>query len=79
MDKPVNDFSITSFFFHCRDACVEFTELWKKKHETGHWLEIEAMSSRADFSAMKELKQAWPVISENNGKARLESSTGMSF
>jgi hypothetical protein len=30
-------------------------ELWKRKHETGQWLEIEAaeaMSSRSDFSAM---------------------------
>ena len=49
------------------------------------------MSSRSDFSAMnasgivfsnminkqKELKEAWPEISENNGEARAESSTGM--
>jgi hypothetical protein len=30
-------------------------ELWKRKHETGQWLEIEAaeaMSSRSEFSAM---------------------------
>ena len=30
-------------------------ELWKRKHETGQWLEIEAteaMSSQSDFSAM---------------------------
>lgn len=30
-------------------------ELWKRKHETGQWLEIEAaeaMSSRSDFSAL---------------------------
>ena len=85
---------LIKFFFHCRDACVKFTELWKRKHETGQWFEIEAaeaMSSRSDFSAMngsgivfsnminkqKELKEAWPEISGNHGKAGVESSTGM--
>lgn len=36
-----------------RDACVKFKELWKRKHESGQWLEIEAaeaLSSRPDFS-----------------------------
>ncbi|XP_023547770.1 COP1-interacting protein 7-like isoform X1 [Cucurbita pepo subsp. pepo] len=35
------------------DACIKFKELWKRKHESGQWLEIEAaeaLSSRADFS-----------------------------
>lgn len=38
-----------------REACIRFLELWKRKHETGQWLEIEAteaMSSRSDFSSM---------------------------
>ncbi|XP_077229466.1 uncharacterized protein LOC143862325 isoform X2 [Tasmannia lanceolata] len=38
-----------------KDACLSFTELWKGKHETGQWLEIEAaeaMSSRSDLSSM---------------------------
>lgn len=37
------------------DACLRFMDLWKSKHETGQWLEIEAaeaMSSRSDFSSM---------------------------
>lgn len=37
------------------DACKKFMDLWKRKHETGQWLEIEtaeAMSSRSEFSAM---------------------------
>ncbi|KAK9288253.1 hypothetical protein L1049_016703 [Liquidambar formosana] len=37
------------------DACLRFMELWKAKHETGQWLEIdaaEAMSTRSDFSSM---------------------------
>ncbi|KAE8712410.1 COP1-interacting protein-related, putative isoform 3 [Hibiscus syriacus] len=61
-----------------RDACVKFTELWKRKHEDGQWLEIEAteaMTGRSDFSAMKEIKGAWPGISEDNGKTAVESST----
>ncbi|KAJ6819316.1 uncharacterized protein M6B38_402555 [Iris pallida] len=34
-------------------ACLQFMELWKVKHETGQWLEVEAvdlMSSRSGFS-----------------------------
>ncbi|KAM1281702.1 hypothetical protein ACFX2H_022146 [Malus domestica] len=37
------------------DACRRFKELWKRKHETGQWLEIEAaeaMANRSEFSAM---------------------------
>ncbi|KAL9410904.1 hypothetical protein AB3S75_044639 [Citrus x aurantiifolia] len=37
-----------------KDACVRFRELWKRKHESGQWLEIEAeaMSNQSDFSAL---------------------------
>ncbi|XP_039000097.1 COP1-interacting protein 7-like isoform X2 [Hibiscus syriacus] len=58
-----------------RDACIKFTELWKRKHETGQWLEIEAdkaMSSRSDFPV---INAAGIVFSENNGKYGVESST----
>ncbi|KAK8623805.1 hypothetical protein V6N13_065168 [Hibiscus sabdariffa] len=61
-----------------RDACVKFTELWKRKHENGQWLEIEAtepMAGRSDFSAMEKLKGALSGISENNGRTGVESST----
>ncbi|KAK8684653.1 hypothetical protein V6N13_040669 [Hibiscus sabdariffa] len=57
------------------DACIKFTELWKRKQETGQWLEIEAaeaMSSRSDFPSMNA---AGTVFSENNGKSGVESST----
>ena len=70
---------LIKFFIHCRDACVKFTELWKRKHETGQWLEIEAaeaMSSQSDFSAMNA---SGIVLTENNGKAGVESSTGLGF
>ena len=34
-----------------RRACSQFIELWKQKHETGQWIEVEpeAMSTRSDF------------------------------
>ncbi|RWW12356.1 hypothetical protein GW17_00023980 [Ensete ventricosum] len=38
-----------------REACLRFMELWKKKHETGQWLEVEAaeaMSIRSEVSAL---------------------------
>ncbi|XWS13872.1 hypothetical protein CRYUN_Cryun36dG0076100 [Craigia yunnanensis] len=90
--SPLMSFAESFGASRLRDACVKFTELWKRKHESGQWLEIEAaeaMSSQSDFSAMnasgivfsnminkqKELKEAWPEISENNGKAGVESST----
>ncbi|KAL5851777.1 hypothetical protein ACOSQ3_006895 [Xanthoceras sorbifolium] len=64
------------------DACVRFVELWKRKHETGQWLEIEeaeAMSSQADFAAINasgiilssvvNKQKESNEASENNGKA----------
>ncbi|XVF66463.1 hypothetical protein PTKIN_Ptkin10aG0037800 [Pterospermum kingtungense] len=89
---PLMSFAESFGASRLRDACVKFTELWKRKHETGQWLEMEsaeAMAGRYDFSAMngssivfsniinkqKELKEAWPEISENNGKAGVESTT----
>ncbi|WOL16743.1 hypothetical protein Cni_G25531 [Canna indica] len=38
-----------------KEACLRFTDLWKKKHETGQWLEVEAvdaMSTRSEFAAI---------------------------
>lgn len=37
------------------EACIRFVQLWKEKHETGQWLEIdsaETISSRSEFSSM---------------------------
>ncbi|XP_010523166.1 PREDICTED: uncharacterized protein LOC104801554 [Tarenaya hassleriana] len=39
------------------DACVKFMELWKKKHETGQWVDIaatEAMYVQPDVSAVND-------------------------
>ncbi|XP_058101569.1 COP1-interacting protein 7-like isoform X2 [Magnolia sinica] len=41
-----------------REACLRYMELWKQKHETGQWLEIEAaeaMSTQSDFSSMNAM------------------------
>ncbi|XP_068654788.1 COP1-interacting protein 7 [Aristolochia californica] len=38
-----------------KEACLRFMELWKRKHETGQWVEIEAaeaMSAQSDFSSI---------------------------
>ncbi|KAL1084342.1 hypothetical protein V6Z11_D09G258400 [Gossypium hirsutum] len=72
---PLMSFAETFGASRLRDACIKFTELWKKKHETGQWLEIEAaeaMSSQSDFAAMGA---SGIVFSENNGKSGVESST----
>ncbi|VVA16109.1 PREDICTED: COP1-interacting [Prunus dulcis] len=65
------------------DACRRYKELWKRKHETGQWLEIEAaetVATRSEFSPMnasgimlssvtnKQNEVAW----ENNGKSTSE-------
>eukprot|EP00257_Ricinus_communis_P021214 XP_015580644.1 COP1-interacting protein 7 isoform X1 [Ricinus communis] len=62
------------------DACVRFMDLWKRKHETGQWVEIEAaeaMSSRSDFAVMNAsgivlssaTNKQWPGTPESNGEA----------
>ncbi|KAE8734974.1 COP1-interacting protein-related, putative isoform 3 [Hibiscus syriacus] len=74
---PLISFSERFGASRLRDACVKLIELWKRKHEDGKWLEIEAteaMAGRSDFSAMKELKGAWPGISENNGNMLLSQA-----
>lgn len=38
------------------DACIRFSDLWKKKHENGQWLEVEAAQSISGH----------PVISPSN-------------
>ncbi|KAJ0092676.1 hypothetical protein Patl1_25625 [Pistacia atlantica] len=67
-----------------KDACVRFMELWKRKHETGQWVEIEeaeAMSNQSDFSAMNasgimlsnviNKQKEFSETAENNGGASI--------
>lgn len=60
--------------FSCyRDACKKFLDLWKAKHESGQWVEVEAteaMSCRSDmpstnaagivFLGSSESKESFP-------------------
>nr|XP_023909637.1 COP1-interacting protein 7-like isoform X2 [Quercus suber] len=87
--SPLMSFAECFGALRLMDACMKFLELWKRKHETGQWLEIEAaeaMSSRSEYSAINasgimlanEVKQKeYELASENNGKATSAISTGM--
>ncbi|XP_058001173.1 COP1-interacting protein 7 isoform X2 [Hevea brasiliensis] len=66
------------------EACVRFLDLWKRKHENGQWVEIEAadvMSCQSDFSAMNAsgivlssaINKQWPETSDGNGKVGVDS------
>ncbi|PON37703.1 COP1-interacting protein-like protein [Parasponia andersonii] len=55
------------------DASKRFKELWRKKHETGQWLEIEAaeaMSGRSDFSAMNTSGIMLSSVANNHKEVR---------
>ncbi|XP_077252855.1 COP1-interacting protein 7-like isoform X2 [Tasmannia lanceolata] len=93
MDRMTHLISFAECFGASRlmDACLSFMELWKRKHETGQWLEIEAaeaMSSRSDFSSMNasgimlssETKHCLhPELgTESNGKTSIDTGAGIS-
>ncbi|CAH9131049.1 unnamed protein product [Cuscuta epithymum] len=73
-----------------RDASLRFMELWKKKHETGQWLEIgvaEAIASETDVSVMNASGVAFSNIagkhstsaefaSEADGKLNTDATAG---
>ncbi|KAF0917982.1 hypothetical protein E2562_021680 [Oryza meyeriana var. granulata] len=61
-------------------ACTQFTELWRRKHETGQWIEVEpeAMSARSEFPPFNasgimfmgdSMKQNLETLSVSNGDA----------
>ncbi|XP_057486656.1 COP1-interacting protein 7-like isoform X2 [Actinidia eriantha] len=71
------------------DACLRFIDLWKRKHETGQWLEIEAAEatpSQSDFSVMnasgimlsnvanKRNESHGDLVLEDNGKTAIDAS-----
>lgn len=76
-----------------REACLKFMELWKRKHETGQWLEVEAaevMSSRCEFPSFSSAgivfsgesnKQNAEVLPVNSGDRSTENGgeSGMRF
>lgn len=74
-----------------RDACLRFTDLWKGKHESGQWLEIEGaetITRKSEFLTMHtagimlssiankhELQRE--SASESDDKAGTDKSAGM--
>lgn len=59
-----------------RDACVRFMELWKKKHENGQWVEIEAaeaMANQLDIAAMN----ASGILLSNIANKQFDSNSEM--
>ncbi|XP_006650936.1 COP1-interacting protein 7-like [Oryza brachyantha] len=66
-------------------ACTQFTELWRRKHETGQWIEVEpeAMSARSEFPPFNasgimfmgdNMKQNLETLSVSNGDANGEDA-----
>ncbi|KAL5219569.1 hypothetical protein ABZP36_020253 [Zizania latifolia] len=66
-------------------ACTQFTELWRRKHETGQWIEVEpeAMSSRSEFPPFNasgimfmgdNMRQNLETLSVSNGDANGEDA-----
>ncbi|XP_019180494.1 PREDICTED: uncharacterized protein LOC109175643 isoform X2 [Ipomoea nil] len=64
-----------------RDASLRFMGLWKKKHETGQWLEIgatEAIASQPDVSIMNAsgIVFSSEMASEGDGKLSMDGTAG---
>ncbi|KAG2544310.1 hypothetical protein PVAP13_9KG025000 [Panicum virgatum] len=66
-------------------ACTQFIGLWKQKHETGQWIEVEpeAMSARSEFPPFNpsgimfmgdSMKQTMETMSVSNGDASEDAS-----
>ncbi|KAG8061923.1 hypothetical protein GUJ93_ZPchr0003g18474 [Zizania palustris] len=66
-------------------ACTQFTELWRRKHETGQWIEVEpeAMSSRSEFPPFNasgimfmgdNMRQNLETLSVSNGDVNGEDA-----
>lgn len=79
---PLMSFAESFGASRLKDACVRFRELWKRKHETGQWLEIEteAISNQSDFSAfnasgiiLSSMANKQKEFSEN-GKAGIDAN-----
>jgi len=69
-----------------RKACTQFIGLWKQKHETGQWIEVEpeAMSARSEFPPFNpsgimfmgdNMKQTMETMSVSNGDANGEDAS----
>ncbi|PIA45445.1 hypothetical protein AQUCO_01700757v1 [Aquilegia coerulea] len=79
MDHIVHLISFGECFGATRlmEACLRFVQLWKEKHETGQWLEIDAaetLSNRSDLSSMIVPESIVQLSNESSGKTSNDSS-----
>ncbi|KAJ0234723.1 hypothetical protein HA466_0271910 [Hirschfeldia incana] len=57
--KPLISFAKSFGASRLMDACLKFMDLWKKKHESGQWVEIEATQPNMR-------RNSWPGTTENH-------------
>lgn len=77
IDHVANLLSFAECFGASRlmNACLRFIDLWKQKHESGQWVEIEpedAISTKSDYSAMNA---SGIMLSSHNNETRSEATT----
>ncbi|KAF5197157.1 Cop1-interacting protein [Thalictrum thalictroides] len=79
MDHILNLISFGESFGATRlmEACLRFVQLWKEKHETGQWVEIdvaETISNRSDLSSLIVPESNVQLSNESSGKTSNDSS-----
>ncbi|XP_072959207.1 COP1-interacting protein 7-like [Typha angustifolia] len=57
------------------NACLQFMELWKRKHEIGQWLEVEAPEPISSQSEFYSFNASGIVLPGDSKKQNMESST----
>ncbi|XP_023749018.1 COP1-interacting protein 7 isoform X3 [Lactuca sativa] len=77
IDHVANLLSFAECFGASRlmSACLRYMDLWKQKHDSGQWVEIEpedAISTRSDYSA---INASGIVLSSHNNELRSEATT----
>ncbi|OAY65288.1 hypothetical protein ACMD2_11098 [Ananas comosus] len=76
MDSMAHLISFAECFGAARlkEACFQFMELWKSKHETGQWIEVEAAEALHSQSEFSYFNASGIVLSEDAMKHNQESS-----
>ncbi|PKA54162.1 hypothetical protein AXF42_Ash018172 [Apostasia shenzhenica] len=53
-----------------REACIQYMQLWKGKHETGQWIEVEAAEALSYRSEYSPLANSGIILSGDSMKPR---------
>lgn len=56
-----------------KEACLKFMELWKVKHETGQWIEVEAAEAMSTRSGFSPFNVSGIVLAGDAGKQNVEA------